>query len=89
MATDHTSRRRFLRFLLTSPLLAELGGVLEALGDDPDEIITAPNQALDVLDVEPAALVAHWRTENALLLAGGYAVLTLAYLLKFVSPMLI
>jgi 4-hydroxymandelate oxidase len=48
-------RRRFLRFLLGSPLMAGLGGALEALAQDDNEVITAPGQALNVMDFEAAA----------------------------------
>jgi isopentenyl diphosphate isomerase/L-lactate dehydrogenase-like FMN-dependent dehydrogenase len=49
------SRRRFLRFLLASPLLAELGPTLEALAQDGEGVIDAPDQALDVMDFEAVA----------------------------------
>src|SRR5260221_4706244 len=50
---DEVQRRRFLRFLLGSPLMAGLGGALEARDDD--DVITAPGQALNVMDFETAA----------------------------------
>ena len=52
---DETTRRRFLRFLLASPILADVTGVLEALGQESSEVITAADQALDVFDFERAA----------------------------------
>jgi len=52
---DVTTRRRFLGFLLASPLVVELTRVLEAFGQENGEVITAAEQALDVLDFEPAA----------------------------------
>jgi isopentenyl diphosphate isomerase/L-lactate dehydrogenase-like FMN-dependent dehydrogenase len=48
------ARRRFLRFFLASPLLAELG-MLEAFGQVTEDAISSPDQALDVLDFEAAA----------------------------------
>jgi hypothetical protein len=54
MTVDEVKRRRFLRFLLGSPLMAGLGGALEALAQD-DDAITAPGQALNVMDFESAA----------------------------------
>ncbi|HET7294919.1 MAG TPA: alpha-hydroxy-acid oxidizing protein [Vicinamibacteria bacterium] len=47
-------RRRFLRFLLASPALCQLPGLVEALAQD-DEVITAPELALEVMDFEAAA----------------------------------
>jgi len=55
MTGDEATRRRLLRFLLSSPLIAGLGGALEALGLDDDDVITAPDQALNVMDFEAAA----------------------------------
>jgi len=49
------TRRRFLGFMAASPLLAGLAGARDALGRDGNEIITAPDQALNVLDFEPVA----------------------------------
>jgi isopentenyl diphosphate isomerase/L-lactate dehydrogenase-like FMN-dependent dehydrogenase len=49
------ARRRFLRFLLASPLLAELDGMLEAFGQGTEDAISSPDEALDVLDFEAAA----------------------------------
>ena len=50
-----TPRRRFLRFLLASPVAAELTAICEAFGQEKDDVITAPDQALDVLEFEAAA----------------------------------
>ena len=55
MWSEPAARRRFLRFLVASPLLGGLGSRLEALGQDADEPITAPDLALDVMDFEAAA----------------------------------
>jgi isopentenyl diphosphate isomerase/L-lactate dehydrogenase-like FMN-dependent dehydrogenase len=51
------SRRRLLRFLAASPLLAEIGPALEALGQDGGkrDLIQAPDEALNVMDFEPVA----------------------------------
>lgn len=55
MNTDEAARRRFLRFLLTSPLLIGFGGVLKALGQDTGDVIVTAEQALNVMDFEAAA----------------------------------
>ena len=55
MWSEPAARRRFLRFLLASPVLARAGGLLEALGQGADEVIAAPELALDVMDFEAAA----------------------------------
>ena len=67
-----TTRRQFLRFLAASPYVAAFGGVaafLEGTGlaqttqRSPD-VITSPEEALDVLDFEEAArrkvMPGHW-----------------------------
>ena len=53
MTIDDTNRRRFLRFLLASPLLT--GGGLEALAQSGEDVIKAPDQALNVMDFEAVA----------------------------------
>ena len=52
MIVNELARRRFLRFLLTSPVLAQTTGLIEALGQNSAQI---PNQAFNVLDFEAAA----------------------------------
>jgi isopentenyl diphosphate isomerase/L-lactate dehydrogenase-like FMN-dependent dehydrogenase len=49
------NRRRFLRFLLASPLLAESAFARDAVGQSGDEVISAVDQALNVMDFEAAA----------------------------------
>ena len=51
---DEANRRRFLRYLLASPLLAG-SGALEALAQGGDEAISRPDQALNVMDFEAVA----------------------------------
>jgi isopentenyl diphosphate isomerase/L-lactate dehydrogenase-like FMN-dependent dehydrogenase len=54
MNTDSESRRRFLGYLLASPLLApiaELANAVELL----DELISSPEEALNVFDLEAVA----------------------------------
>ncbi len=55
MWSEPAARRRLLRFLLASPLLAKAGGAFEGTGQEADEVITAPELALDVMDFEAAA----------------------------------
>ncbi len=55
MSSEPAARRRFLQFLAASPLLSGLGDRLEVLGQDADEVIAAPELALDVMDFEAAA----------------------------------
>ena len=55
MTIDDANRRRFLRFLLASPLLAGAGDALEALAQSGEDVITTPGQALNVMDFEAVA----------------------------------
>jgi 4-hydroxymandelate oxidase len=55
MWSEPAARRRFLRFLAASPLLSGLGGPLELLGQDADDVIASPELALDVMAFEAAA----------------------------------
>lgn len=55
MTPDEGRRRHLLRFLLSSPLLTSLGGALEALAQDGQDVIAGPDQALNVMDFEAAA----------------------------------
>ena len=55
MTIDAAHRRRFLRFLLGSPLLAGSRSALAALAQAGDDVITTPEQALNVMDFEAVA----------------------------------
>ena len=58
MTAHERARRRLLHFLAGSPLLPSLSAVASALGQQgvpPDDLITAPDQALDVFDFEAVA----------------------------------
>ena len=55
MNVDELNRRRLLGYLLASPLLSGLGSLLWAGDERVDDVITAPDQALDVMDFEAAA----------------------------------
>ena len=55
MTIDEANRRRFLRYLLASPLLAGSGDALEVLAQSGDDLITTPEQALNVMDFEAVA----------------------------------
>lgn len=55
MNLDDANRRRFLRYLLASPVLAGGGGALGAWAQGADDVITAPDLALNVMDFEAAA----------------------------------
>lgn len=65
MQTDE-SRRRFLKFLAASPLLAACADrkFLDQPKGDPEQLIAAANEALDVFDFEPVAKknipIGHW-----------------------------
>jgi len=54
MVVNELARRRFLRFLLASPV-AQITGLLEGLSQNNAQIITSPDQALNVLDFEAVA----------------------------------
>jgi isopentenyl diphosphate isomerase/L-lactate dehydrogenase-like FMN-dependent dehydrogenase len=54
MNIQHQSRRKFLEFLLASPLLAPLAKVAGAL-EPLDELISSPEEALNVFDFEAVA----------------------------------
>jgi 4-hydroxymandelate oxidase len=54
METQAQHRRRFLKFLLASPLLAQFGEIAEAW-QQPDDVIAAPEKALNVFEFEKAA----------------------------------
>ena len=53
--TPGVARRHVLQFLLSSPLLAGVESALWAAGQPSDPVITAADQALEVLDFELAA----------------------------------
>jgi hypothetical protein len=55
MNADEPTRRRFLRFLLSSPLVVGLGGVRKALGENSSDVIVSAEEALNVMDFEAAA----------------------------------
>jgi len=55
MTISRQTRRRVLQSILASSVLAGLGTTIRAFGQDADEIITAADQALDILDFEQAA----------------------------------
>ena len=62
--THDAARRHFVRFLLSSPVVVAAGGVLDVFGQVADEVITRPDQALNVFDFEALARrklpLAHW-----------------------------
>jgi hypothetical protein len=55
MTMERQTRRRVLQSILATPVLAGLGTTSRAFGQEADAIITATDQALDVLDFERVA----------------------------------
>src|SRR6188508_3242720 len=55
MNGNQRTRRRVIHAMLATPVLAGLGTALRAYGQDSDELITAPDKALDVFDFERLA----------------------------------
>ena len=53
MTAQEIARRRFVKFLFASPLLVPLARL--AAQQSPDEVVAAPEQALNVFDFEAAA----------------------------------
>src|SRR6185295_8207685 len=55
MNGNQPTRRRVIQAMLATPVLAGLGTAMRAYGQDPDELITAADKALDVFDFERLA----------------------------------
>jgi hypothetical protein len=55
MNHDEPTRRRFLRYLLTSPLVVGFGGLRMALAQNTSGVVGSAEEALDVMDFEAAA----------------------------------
>ena len=54
MSAEEHDRRRFLKFLLASPFLAQFAEVAEGW-QLPEDVISSPERALNVLEFEAAA----------------------------------